>query len=145
MTTEVKQNMKDIKDYLHLYLGCEFVSKWPGWQAENDPFILCPADLERGKFEYIKPILRPLSSMTEEETEQYLRLKHNAYSGEYEIKISDAGFWWLFKGISTDQKFKFFGEILDESNAEQFQYLLSKSFDLFGLIEDGLAIDKTKL
>lgn len=87
------------------------------------------------------PVLRPLSSMTEEEAEKYLRLKHNAYSGDYEIKISDAGFWWLFKGISTSQKFKFFGEVLDESNADQFQYLLSKGFDLFDLIPNGLAIE----
>jgi hypothetical protein len=29
--------------------------------------------------------------------------------------------------------------------AEQFQYLLSKSFDLFNLIPEGLAIEKTKL
>lgn len=33
----------------------------------------------------------------------------------------------------------------NELNPEQFRYLLSRGFDLFGLIEDGLAIDKTTM
>ena len=41
--------------------------------------------------------------------------------------------------IGTDSSTRF------EHNARRTQYLLSKGFDLFGLIDAGLAIDKTKL
>jgi hypothetical protein len=162
---------KDIKDYLHLYLGCEVACYSDHLRPEmeferNATLDGIVNDSSRNehpvkvsfhnegfkyrshycyKFNEVKPLLRPLSDMTEEEVIKYLRLKHNAYSGEYEIKLRDNGFWWLFKTIASDEKFKFFGEMLDESNSDQFRWLLSKGFDLFGLIEAGLAIDKTKL
>jgi hypothetical protein len=138
---------KDIKDYLHLYLGCEYQYRYNDsaeWRPSQIRLSIKVLSDHPYRWE-IKPILRPLSDMTEEEAIKYLRLKHNAYSGEYEIKLRDNGFWWLFKTIASDERFKFFGEMLDESNSDQFRWLLSKGFDLFGLIEAGLAIDKTKL
>jgi hypothetical protein len=137
---------KDIKDYLHLYLMCSY--QWLDGDMEwRRPEVLTAYQLNsiRQSGREVRLLLRPLSDMTEEEVIKYLRLKHNAYSGEYEIKLRDNGFWWLFKTIASDEKFKFFGEMLDESNSDQFRWILSKGFDLFGLIEAGLAIDKTKL
>lgn len=64
----------------------------------------------------IKPILRPLSDMTEEEEAEYLQI---VFSHEHSNTM---------RNLSKD--------------AEGVKYLLSKGFDLFGLIEEGLAIGK---
>lgn len=107
------KNMKNTKDYLHLYLGCEVViEKSSYWCVHEFDYhkgekrLLLPSVLTwvRNNEMIVKPILRPLSDMTEEE---------------------DA--------IDCDL-----------SPAEKFRFRLSKDFDLFGLIEAGLAIDKTK-
>jgi hypothetical protein len=118
---------KNIKDYLHLYLGCEIQSLSGGtmiytltgigrkqalfsdrygnemWLAEND----------------YKPILRPLSSMTEDEKQEYEATR-------------------VFVRATPVHQI---GNM--QWTPETFKYLLSKHFDLFGLIEAGLAIDKT--
>ena len=65
----------------------------------------------------IKPILRPLSDMTEEE----MREKHEAYLS-------------ACKSLG----------LLAHGTAADTRYLLSHHFDLFGWIPAGLAIDKTK-
>lgn len=66
----------------------------------------------------IKPILRPLSDMTEKEKDEF---------SEYQI-----------------EKFgeDFHNEMYDIS---QFLFLLKQGFDIFGLIESHQAIDKTQL
>lgn len=64
----------------------------------------------------VKPILRPLSDMTEEE---YMEVQYRV------DKI----------GLGYDA----------QQGAEITRYLLSKHFDLFGWIPAGLAIDKTKI
>lgn len=146
---------KNIKDYLHLYLGCEvFVQKkqgneslvkgricevtngsnhgdWIRVQFEHVvKFMYYNLDERSSNFhtffigeDHIKPILRPLSDMMEEERAEF---------GWQD----DADFEELFKD----------GQISKNTyNAWMFPILLSKGFDLFGLIEAGLAIDKTKL
>jgi len=67
----------------------------------------------------IIPILRPLSSMTEEEKKE---LQHIAG-------------WVDYKSYLRDGLFSF----------ETFEYLRSKGFDFAGWIEQGFAIDKTKM
>jgi hypothetical protein len=133
--------MKNIKDYLHLYLGCEVESNitWsseliPIRKADPEDITLVYDALERqeklpndynGK--YCKPVLRHLSSMTDEESLEcgkgvldfYPTKKGNEKNG---------GLW-----SSTTY------------HPSQILWLLSNHFDLFGLIEDGLAIDATKL
>lgn len=121
---------KDIKDYLHLYLGCECMTedgrrgRFSGFDVVEKNYSIVmitvrfsddPLDHDwtvlndNEECDRIKLILRPLSDMTEDEkTEEY--------------KIG-----------------------LDPGIEEQFRWLLSKGFDLFGLIEAGLAIDKTTL
>lgn len=116
---------KNIKDYLHLYLGCEVLVLDLDGQTFKDKiedvfdrkhgkgfsiyeFGDCPFDDHDEYYQEIKPILRPLSDMTKEERE-YVRVKFN------------------------------------HGSAESFIWHLSKHFDLFGLIEAGLAIDKTKM
>jgi hypothetical protein len=112
--------MKEIKDYLHLYLGCKIVF--------NDDMVWILSGVHRfyaildgGAFgvikvtDYstIKPILRPLSNMTEDEIMEW--------------RLINAG-----SQMPTIQQ-----------SAEEVKHLLSKHFDLFGLIEAGLAIDAT--
>jgi hypothetical protein len=68
---------------------------------------------------YFKPILRPLSDITEEEKIECVLLFDDQF-----ILGQDGKYAW---------RATFFPSM--------FKYLLSKYFDLFGLIEAGLAID----
>lgn len=73
------------------------------------------ASIEQGLL-VVKPILRPLSDMTEEE------------SNEVQCAVDKNGIGFY-----------------PTEHAEIVRYLLSLQFDLFGWIDAGLAIDKTKL
>jgi hypothetical protein len=138
---------KNIKDYLHLYLGCdcEYFEKLifgdiqkrkAKLKGVNYPFaefhpITVHSEVAlqttfRRNVRDIKPILRPLSDMTEGEMEECGNMIYDFSNDEALAK-------WEWKYFETG---------LD---AEQFNWLLSKHFDLFGLIEAGLAIDKTTL
>lgn len=126
-----KASVKNIKDYLHLYLGCQFIygngpKVWDGWTGfvKTDTYYF--TDEERNHIKMgghilqvvnIKLILRPLSDMTKEEKE-----KANSFADNLRDEQSAA----CCMAATT-------------------HYFLSKHFDLFGLIESGLAIDKTKL
>ena len=102
-------NTKDIKDYLHLYLGCEAMLTFKNGNIEKVTITTLPVE----KPERFKPILRPLSDMTAEEMLECSSLK------------------------TMGTLFQIMGETT--------KYLLSKHFDLFGLIEAGLALDKTNV
>lgn len=125
--TKSKTMTKDIKDYLHLYLGSEFLSDYP--TNPTSPQILtghtfeqivhCTNDGLCWNPKYIKLLLRPLSDMTEEERTTVI-----------DINVQ------MLKQNSLTGSMKYDGHSC--------AYLLSKGFDLFGLIEAGLAIDKTK-
>jgi hypothetical protein len=111
----------NMKDYLHLYLGCQFeytiIMADKTLLKQEGVFYLDYQFLYKWSVDYIKikPILRPLSDMTDKEYQEvsYLHLPVKEF-GEYQF------------------------------SAEMYKYLLSKHFDLFGLIEAGFAIDKTK-
>lgn len=103
---------KNTKDYLHLYLGCEAYWQEEGYKSTYSR----PIDFDMLRdADWIKPILRPLSSMTEEEGNELEMMGHNAVVNKFEI---------------------------NQFHAARTRYLLSKGFDLFGLIEAGLAIEK---
>lgn len=143
---------KDSKDYLHYYVGCKFIMKITG----SDKFTaemrfgyeaLC-ATFSGKRDELIEPILllRPLSDMTEDEAIEVARVSewppHFRNPKVERNKYNDLIVTW--DGMTEG------GETVNATGdmfycAEQFTYLLSKHFDLFGLIEDNLAIDKTKL
>jgi hypothetical protein len=114
-----------LQDYLHLYLGCEVECKhiYDGFRAElvavnnttsfkNGLTIIDCINLNA------KPILRPLSDMTDEEYSEFNNIPDDVYRGGRFNVLTH-------QGTCT-------------------KWLLSKQFDLFGLIEAGLAIDKTK-
>jgi hypothetical protein len=119
-----KRKMKDLKDYLHLYLGCDIDFEDEHGDIRTGKLVRvkynhqCPAVIDcRGKRYYrnteeLQLHLRLLTDMTEEEKKAV-----------YTIKGENA---------------------FNEFEAQSTLFLLSKHFDLFGLIESGLAIDKTK-
>lgn len=127
---------KKIQDYLHLYLGADGIAsgdlpaKLVGITQGYGHDTFYPIVKREGMRQYtdtpngFKPLLRPLSSMTEEEMDQVVEL-----GGLYR------------RGDTVEQftaTWKAFG-------ADVFVWLLSHHFDLFGLIDAGLAIDKTSI
>lgn len=113
-----------IKDYLHLYIGCE-VRCCRGKGAKgilkgintgdlsiNPVQILTGSILCYLRFSEVMPILRPLESLSEEEDQEFALINRDWIDGHW----SADGLLWLLKN----------------------------QFDLFGLIKAGLAIDKTK-
>lgn len=173
--------MKEIKDYLHLYLGCEVYDSNPK-QEKFRRYTLTGKEL--GYYENhlhtIKPILRKLSDMSEEEAKDFsLSCLNSPHAPEHfdtiekdELQIefvkNDGG---LMLDNDVDLYFNVSCRCLDGYIAimkdgrigmanEQdvptremqpvddiygkVRWLLSNHFDLFGLIESGLAIEKTK-
>lgn len=125
---------KDIRDYLHLYTGegCEIELKeesdipYEDGLYKIDGFLI---DWTQ-ELKSIKPILRPLSDMTEEEELCLCNLAET-----FDCKS-------MVKTLSeNDGVYK----ISANKMIPIMIYLLKQGFDLFGLIEAGLAIDKTTL
>jgi hypothetical protein len=130
--------MKDIKDYLHLYLGSECFSD-TGVTVRR---LITLSLLQKSEQEFasITPILRPLSDMTEEEKINLFtlsfgnhRFTHFGYDPIECIILAD-----------KDERIRV-GLSVNSMSADAFRFCLARGFDLFGLIEDGLAIDKTTL
>jgi hypothetical protein len=118
--------MKDIKDYLHLYIGCDVVDEYGGNKVgklvgitPKHGIILHKTEWKL-EFHEFKPILRQLNDMTEEEKVERKRLMNSGTDGVHVVVISVDSF-------------------------ESMRYLLSIGMDLFGLIPEGLAIDSKTL
>lgn len=119
---------------IHFYIGqeCEAHDGIRGLLMAYDSLeTLCQLDLGGMGPSYhpydvsdIKPLLRPLSDMTLIE------------KAEYET---------LF-GHNPNERDEWYTTLLimDIGKPEAWAWLLSRGFDLFGLIDAGLAIDKTK-
>lgn len=116
--------MKDIKDYLYLYLGCECV-------------------VFKGKLHKLLGIMGHIISIG----------YGDGFVKVMNVKIEDCEFAFRHLSDMTEKEAKeigiewaeFRGEEIGSFAPKEFVSLLKKSFDLFGLIESGLAIDKTKL
>lgn len=121
MTKEIKKDV--LKSYLHFYLN-RVKCLYRVTPEDKNPYIneLTPAEYERhlnghhdNAAEY-RPILVPITKLTEDE---FIEL-----CGMNDIKKD--------------------GFSIYEMNSFQFKYLLNKGYDLFNLIEHGLAIDGSK-
>lgn len=108
---------KKIEDYLHLYLGCEF--QWAGKYNYKLTAFWLSQILKNPDINNIKPILRPLSDMIKKELDEVSEI-------------------WIH--MSSDKN-----NSAMQCYAASVKYYLSKHFDLFGLIPEGLAIDATTL
>ena len=113
---------KNFKDYAHLYLGCDLTdpthtikAKLHNVNSETGAYWESEVTVGRLEGSTLKPILRPLSDITKEEIEQCS---------------------YFFTNTSRS---------ILEDGAQRTFYLLKQGFDLFNLIESGIAIDKTNL
>lgn len=136
--------MKDLKDYLHLYVStsCQFKERKSGSMFTRK---LEATDIDHFFQEefyiFIKPVLRSLSDMTEEEAKEMANLyfkdcdMSKVVVGKTSYGDVTISYYSSFDCFNIDGKHTF----------KQTAYLLKRGFDLFGLIDDDLAIDKTKL
>lgn len=115
---------KKIEDYLHFHLGCELFSEATHQNVGtlhgivgNQAYFKVNGVLYNSDMANYKPILRPLSSLTKEEDEEFISVKFNE---DFNLKP-----------LYTDNDYN------------SFAWLLKNHFDPFGLIESGLAISKS--
>ena len=85
---------------------------------------------------YVKPILRPLSSMSLEEIDEL-----NGLIDDSVMVVVSSGNWVYIEGLNSDPWSGSPTLSLYSINKIN-EYLLSKHFDVFGLIGKGLAIAK---
>ena len=170
---------KNIKDYLHLYLGCDVKNTGgkTGKMVSVDAsgiIMVYPNDDPRGHFlsmqGVMRLILRPLSSMTEAEfTELALIIFHHKDT-DYKISEDELDIEMFYNdggnmvdldvavganiscrcyegqiAVREDGSIHLFDEDDKPENVynipEAIRYLLSKHFDIFGLIGTALAIN----
>lgn len=137
--------MKSIQEYLQYYMNATYMAipqhaldrkpveaRIKTWYNDGTEIEMIEADAGKDWpawftfYADIKPILRPLSDMTEEEMHECGNMVYD-FSDEPDLNK------WEPKDFEIGLA------------PEQFQWLLSKGFDIFNLIRDGLAINKTTL
>jgi hypothetical protein len=118
---ETHLTIKHIAPYLPYRLNFKGKRKDYVSFDENRQHTLCPIDLD-GRWEIIKPILRPLSDITKEDLDTFSVSVRRALNEDY-----------------NEEK------LLSRVCYYELQWLLEWHFDVFGLIEQGLAIDINSL
>lgn len=158
--------MTKFKDLVNLYIGCNVSIKEEQYKGGSLVLIgICDMGCQvedtgiKITFyvnpEHVKPLLRPISDMTEEEMKEMYRLVFNrSFIGD-NVTHRDIGKkeerWVLWSGVERLFIYKD-GDVGADSNLHNYhvhapsivKYQLSKHFDLFGLIESGQAINITK-
>lgn len=150
---------KDIKDYLHLYMGCDALFYNNGFSYEPTKDILQNIYLDEppiihsvaighrtvtaNYFRYIKLALRPLSDMTEKEARKLYSFRKTPSYRFDGFEANNHSVLIFYKNGNGNRG----SESFNKFYPEQMKYLLDipQYFDLFGLIDAGLAIDKTKI
>jgi hypothetical protein len=133
---------REIGDYLKYYLdtNVECRADNGAWKEVTVPIGM--AYIHQERYDGIKPILRPISDMTEEEAIEVAKLSewepHFRDVKVERTKYNDLVVTWQGANESRD-KFNATGDVF--YCYEQFHYLLSKGFDMFQLIDEGLAIN----
>lgn len=108
--------MKKIEDYIKYYVGQYAIMVGDKTLIEGRHI-----ELVKGGFITMKPILRPLSSLSKDEL-QHIAIELKA--GTWNVGQLTTGYPWTTFRLTPDIV----------------HYLLSRGFDLFNLIESGLAI-----
>lgn len=146
---------KNLKDYLHFYIGCEFMFSGTKdttlYTLDYERFALINEDDD---FKEITLVLRKLFDITGEEVRELLYMQYvglrekklainfgrrnrpdetTNYPGSIEYSLHDENSGQhVMSGTFSFQSL----------NAEIFKSLLEKGFDMFGLINSGCAVDK---
>jgi len=135
--------VKDIKDYLPLYFrvwGEVYDSKNEVYGNGNwalSARLLHAVMMDECKF---KPFLRPLSDMTQKEALGIAALTVYPMRVLEILTITNDGVEFKYESFEQDRKMYWFR---DELSPDMFRLLLKAGFDMFGLIEAGLAFEKT--
>lgn len=157
-----------LQDYLHYYLGCKMIRS-SHWEPQNEPYILHFEVIKEAVEFGDRPILRRLEEMTEKEMIAMIQatvpddMEFKPVDDEYVINM-----FYGDGGNLVDERVAVGAEIslrcfsgqvciwkcgtlylYDDAGDEQFRvndpkafhYLLQQQFDLFGLIDAGVAID----
>jgi hypothetical protein len=133
--------MKDIKDYLHLYYGCEsFHDSRTVKKIDGTLLKWLAASGEQPSL--YKPILRPLSSMNKDEAIEFCRVKFR-YGDPNAPEVYTNSFGQMCVSFGPGIKDKRCPESEEYRHPEEIRWLLRNGFDIFSLIEDGLAIELT--
>jgi hypothetical protein len=151
---------KKLQNYLYLYLGCDVlvdgkdIGKLIGYETRgfgtDDFMILYTVQLSEKeddwtvynddeKMQRIKPFLRPLSDIQKEEVADLMRVDGFIVKGNFSYSF----FQIEFKDLYEVTHFKHL--YIHQLDPNQFLFLLSKGFDLLGMIEAGFAMDKAKI
>jgi hypothetical protein len=146
---------KNIKDYLHLYLGCEVLFDNKKWILTRVGGNYCDLVRNRERCSVhpgdLKLLLRPLSDILNTEAFEVYKMYFNKdFVFDYSKDTGSANFIPARVRILAKDAIRIFeGRDYETGDfmkvVSMIPYLLSKHFDLFGLIDAGLAIDKTKI
>jgi hypothetical protein len=155
----------EIKDYLPLYLGCKFkhdsdvgTYELCGYNIYND-HVQNALGMDTYSSKGTRLILRKLSDMTEEEWKEWGRTYGTVFGAcSKETWLQQFEQFEDRPAFGQGKKSDVENPVMERSKVVTglkhefytysptgFRFLLSKSFDLFGLIEQGLAIDKATL
>lgn len=147
---------KELKDYLHLYLGCKMILEKSGriitligLNIDGEGMDINDGeDWRHYSIWPFKPLLRPLDSIKEEQAIELVKILVWEQYGDHPGTRIYESYKNSFGGIvvSWGESFREKVSISDMSrySADQIRYLLSRHFDLFGLIESGLALPLTE-
>jgi hypothetical protein len=130
--------MKSIKEYLHLYLGCPCKGKdgsmiytLQSVDLKAHPLLKDAYGNECVIFDF-KPILRPLSDMTEKECDDF--------------GIASDGGEYIHDCFEPDAIYGSWSAVIAVSQfSERINEMRKRHIDVDGLIEAGLAIDSTTI
>jgi hypothetical protein len=159
---------KKLEDYIKYYIGCVVQTDTKQAQGEGKPFKLaigCLVDYDifgdalcgivlqgEGEMELyaprrIKLFLRPLSDMNTEEAIEVTKpvVVYGSLPNVRKYETWTNPFGKIVVSWGDGLREKYAPQTETSFTAEQFHYLIKQGFDLFGLIECGLAIDATKL
>lgn len=155
---------KSLRECLHFYLGCDVkthkgIEKFVGinWDSKEYPIItLAYASSVYGAYKRteIEPILRPLTSITDQEAIEIANMVAEYECGSTEWLIERSHTCIILKcghysvtiftyEVIVSFKYKKEEEQID-NQANLISYLLLKHIDVFNWLDEGLAINKTE-
>lgn len=144
-----------VKDVLPYYLGSDFRVRYVdspegSWTVWVKLTALRLAKLDDESIEQIQLALRPLDSMTEEEALEFIKAQrpfyHHADLEYYAHDVMGVTYrdgtmtMGVFGEPEGEYKISFYG-----CSPEGYHWLLSNGFDIFHLIQRGLAINSNTL
>jgi hypothetical protein len=154
---------KKLEDYIQFYIGCNarldhdeypdgIICKIEGYAQGKGVWIGVKNEIGATAYDWkplrsIKPLLRPLKSMTEREILAFLRIEISKGEKSYEIKepvMTDSYIHYHIR-IPYVNRGMFLKEShsLTEFTPDEITWLLSKGFDLFKLLDYCMALDIT--